>query len=62
MKTTIVLLLLLVGCSSTPDVERAWAQCLAFGGSPTFTVAGDARKAECRRAEELKDAAGSSHR
>lgn len=39
-------LVTLLGCS-TPDVERAWAQCLAFGGSPKFMVAGEVRKAEC---------------
>ncbi len=44
-----LLLLLLAGCSSTPDVERAWRECLAFGGSPKFMVVGDVRKAECQR-------------
>lgn len=43
------LVALLVGCSSTPDVERAWSQCLAFGGSPKFMVAGELRQAECNR-------------
>lgn len=43
-------LVLLAGCSSVPDVERAWAQCLAYGGSPKFMVAGELRQAECKRA------------
>ena len=49
MDPRVVLVLLLTGCSSVPDVERAWTQCLAYGGSPKFMVAGEMRQAECKR-------------
>jgi hypothetical protein len=44
-----LLLLLLAGCSSMPDVERAWRECLVFGGSPKFTVTEGVKQAECKR-------------
>ena len=52
----LIALLLLAGCSSVPDVERAWAQCLAYGGSPKFMVAGELRQAECKREQVLNSA------
>lgn len=43
----LVLLLLLTGCST--GVERAFEQCLVFGGSPKFERAGEAARVECQR-------------
>jgi hypothetical protein len=54
MDPRVVILLaicLLSGCSalSGPDVERAFRECLIHGGSPTFIVSADTKRAECKR-------------
>lgn len=49
MVARVVLLLVLAGCSSMPDVHRAWSECLAFGGTPKFIVTESTRQAECQR-------------
>lgn len=41
----------LTGCASLsgPDVERSFRECLVHGGSPTYVVSGDSKRAECKR-------------
>ena len=43
-----LILLLLAGCAQT-DVNKAWSECLALGGSPKFIVTESIRQAECKR-------------
>lgn len=45
----LALLLLLAGCSSLPDVERSFRECLGFGGSPKYTATAEMKQAECAR-------------
>jgi hypothetical protein len=47
-KAAWLLTLLMTGCA-TPDVHKAWSECLAFGGSPKFMVTESIRQAECKR-------------
>lgn len=56
MRNLIVFLVLigLPGCSLLPmlladPLENQVAECLAFGGSPAYTKAGDARTYQCTR-------------
>jgi hypothetical protein len=56
MKHAIVFLVLLVlpGCTLLPlilgdSLSEQVSECLAFGGSPSYTKAGDARTFQCER-------------
>lgn len=48
-KVILLAICLLGGCASLsgPDVERSFRECLIHGGSPTYIVSGDTKRAEC---------------
>jgi hypothetical protein len=46
----IIALLLLAGCSTLPDVERSYRECLTMTeGTAKYTVTAEMRQVECKR-------------